>query len=131
MAINISKSEFGQTADWIKINNLLWGLYEKEMKVAISEGHYWVNGKSDGKIIDFIKIGFGKVFVCDYDNILLFPKTVAFLYEIYIVREFRGNRISSYLLNESCKFCKDHVKDRMIDKLELPIQGFERQGAGN
>lgn len=106
VAINFLMSEFNETADWIKRNNLLWGLYEKESEVAISKGHYWVNGKSDGKIISFIKFGFRKVFVSDYEQILQFPPNVVFLYETHVAREFRGKKIGSYIINETCKFCK-------------------------
>jgi ribosomal protein S18 acetylase RimI-like enzyme len=77
------------------------------MKVAISEGHYWVNAKFDGKIIGFIKIGFGKVFVSDYNKILQFPKKVAFLYYVHVAPDFRGKKIAPYLFNKACKFCKE------------------------
>ena len=114
VAINFSMSEFNETADWIKRNNLLWGHSGKEMRVAISEGHYWVNVKSGGKIIGFIKIGLGKVFVSDYEQILQFPPNVAFLHEIHVAGEFRGMKIASYLLNETCKFCKQQGYKKVI-----------------
>jgi GNAT superfamily N-acetyltransferase len=106
VSINFSRSEFNETLDWIKANNLLWGHYEKELKVAINGGHYWVNAKSEEKIVGFMKIGFGKVFISDYDKIFQFPQNTVFLYEMRVVPEFGGKKIASYLLNESCKFFK-------------------------
>ena len=106
VSINFSRSEFNETLNWIKKNNFVWGRYEKEIKVAIAEGHYWVNAKSEEKIVGFMKIGFGKVFVSDYNKSLQFPKHVVFLYEMRVIPEFGGKKIASYLLNESCIFFK-------------------------
>lgn len=132
VSINFSRSEFIETLDWIKKNNLFWGHYVKELKVATDEGHYWVNAKSDRKIVGFIKIGFGNVFVSDYDKILQFPRNVVFLYEIHVAREFRGKKIASYFINETCKFCRDQGYTRgltYIHEWNAPsLQSFSNAG---
>ena len=106
LTLNFSHSEFEETFDWIKRNNLLWGDYEKEKQIAISEGHYWINAKLNKEIIAFIKFGTGEIFISDYKKTLSFPKNVVFLYETYVAPEARRKRVASYLVNETCKFCK-------------------------
>jgi len=132
VSINFSRSEFNETLNWIKKNNFMWGRYEKEIKVAIGEGHYWVNAKSDGKIVALIKFGFDKVFISDFGKILQFPRNVVFLYETRVAQEFRGKKIASYFINETCKFCRDQGYTRgltYIHEWNAPsLQSFSNAG---
>jgi len=114
VAINFLKPDINKTFDWIKKINFLWGLYKREKEVAIKEGHYWLTARSNGEIIGFIKFGFGKVFVSDYNEILQFPPNVVFLYEIYVAREFRNKGVASYLINETCKLCKEKGYNKIL-----------------
>lgn len=106
--LTVHFSQFDETLDWIKRQNTLWMLNEKEVEVAKNEGHYWLNVKYNGSIIGYIKCGFSNVYINDYKKIIKFPPNVAFIYDTFTLAEFRGRRVASYLINETCTFLKKH-----------------------
>jgi RimJ/RimL family protein N-acetyltransferase len=114
VTINFSRSEFDETYDWIKRNDRLWGHHEKERQVAVSTAHYWVNIKHEGKIVGFVKFGAGNAYVSDYDRTIVFPDDVVFLYEDHVARDYRRNKIASYAINETCKFCKKQGYKKVV-----------------
>ena len=105
--LTINFTDFNETLNWIKNQKLSWMLDGREEEVAIQERHYWGNAKYNGKIIGYIKVGFGKVFINDYKKSIKFPQDVAFLYDMYVSPEFRNKKVTSYLLNEASIFSKN------------------------
>jgi len=106
--LTVHFSEFRETLNWIKRQNMPWMLNEKEEGVAKNGGHYWLNIKYNGSIVGYIKCGFSNVYINDYKKIIKFPPNVAFIYDTFILTEFRGRRVASYLINETCTFLKKH-----------------------
>jgi ribosomal protein S18 acetylase RimI-like enzyme len=106
--LTVHFSEFRETFSWIKHQNIPWMTNKKEEEVARNEGHYWPNVKYNGSIIGYIKCGFNNVYINDYKRIIRFPENVAFIYDTFTLSEFRGCRVASYLINETCTFLKKH-----------------------
>ena len=100
--LNIDFYDFEGTLNWIRDQNISWMLNVEELEVAIAEGHYWANAKVDGAIIAYTKVGFGRVHVNDYRKAVEFPKDTAFLYDSYVLPEFRGKKVVPCLMNEAC-----------------------------
>lgn len=100
----INYSNFNETSDWIRDQNIPWMLSENERKIAINEGHYWMCAKYNGNIIGYTKVGFGKVYVNDYKKAVKFPIDTVFIYDNYVKPEFRGKKVVPYLMNEACLF---------------------------
>jgi len=104
--VTINYLEFNETLNWIKSQNVPWLLNEREKEVAIDEKHYWANLKYNGSIIGLIKIGFGDVYIPDYRKVIRFSRNVAFIYYTFILEDFRGRKVGSYFINETCTFLR-------------------------
>jgi len=105
-----AKIQFGrkkETLKWIKSFGKDWMYNPKEMEIAKQENHHIVGVTSEGKTIGYIKLGFGRVYIQDYEQIINFPSQKAFIYDTFIQPELRGQGLAKYLINESIKFLKD------------------------
>lgn len=103
--INISSNI--ETLDWLKWSGEPWMFNRQEIDVGLKENHYFSNIKYQGRIIGYAKLGLGRVYIRDYKKILNFPDRVAFIYDTYIVPEYRGLKIATFLVNEVMRFLKD------------------------
>ena len=68
---------------------------------------YFPHIKYNGDIIGCIKIGFKNVYIKDYKKIIEFPPKIAFIYDTYIVPEFRGLNLASFMINEVSCFLRN------------------------
>ncbi|HUV60173.1 MAG TPA: GNAT family N-acetyltransferase [Desulfatiglandales bacterium] len=126
---------FNETLNWIKQQNIPWMLNENEIKVAKRIGHHWASIRYNGNIIGYIKLGFNEVFITDYKKIIKFPKHVAYIYDTFVLDEFRNRKVASYFIRETCKFLKKkgfgkvicHIPDWNISSIKVYSKaGFKR-----
>ena len=101
--------------EWLKEHNPLysWMYVPEEIKIATSEKHIFPYVKANGDIIGYVKIGIKKVYILDYDEIIEFPDKSSFIYDTFVVPEFRGKNIAPFLLNEAIKYLKDHKFEKI------------------
>jgi len=104
-----------EIVNWLREHNISypWMYIPKEIKTAKSEKHIFPYIKHNNEIIGYVKIGLGKVYILDYDKIIEFPEKHSFIYDTFIMPEFRGRNITPFLLNEAIKYLKDHKFEKI------------------
>lgn len=104
--IEVDLNSISKTIEWLKNQNQSWVVHPREIAAAIEFHHFWPSIRINGKIIGCIKIGFGNVFIVDYNRIIKFPEKMAFIYDTYVLEEQRKKGIAKYLITQSIKFLK-------------------------
>jgi len=104
--LTVEFEDFYETLSWIELQNIPWR-NEKEDHLAIDQCHYWPNVNTDGLIIGYLKLGYGSVYISDYGKTIEFPRNTAYIYDTFVLPEFRNKKVASYLINETCKFLKN------------------------
>ena len=72
----------------------------------MEEYHLWPSVRTNGQIIGCMKIGFGKIYIADYDKVIEFPEKMAFIYDAYVLQEYRRKGVATYLKSQVLKFLK-------------------------
>ena len=104
--IEVDLNSISKTIEWLKNQNQSWVVHPREIATAIEYNHFWPSIRINGEIIGCIKIGFGNVFIVDYNRIIKFPEKMAFIYDTYVLEEQRRKGIAKYLITQSIKFLK-------------------------
>jgi ribosomal protein S18 acetylase RimI-like enzyme len=104
--IEFDTSSTNQTIEWLKRQEQSWLVHPKEISVALEYNHFWPSVRANGKIIGCVKIGFGNVYIADYDKVIELPEKMAFIYDTYILPEQRGKGVAKYLKSQVLKFLK-------------------------
>lgn len=129
-ALNINVQEpvqviFGfndEIVNWLRTHNTSypWMYIPEEITTGTSENHIFPHVKYDGEIIGYVKVGFKWVYILDYDQTIEFPDRNSFIYDTFVMPEFRGKNIAPFLLNETIK----HLKDRQFQKIWCHIPAW-------
>lgn len=112
--LSVDFTDFIVTLNWIKNQDVSWMLNKKELNIALYEEHYWLNIKHKGLIIGYIKVGLGNVYINDYKGVIKYPDDVAYIYDSFILPEFRNKRAASYFIYETCNFIRKKGFKRII-----------------
>ena len=99
-------TSISQTIEWLKSQEQSWLVHPKEIATAFEYNHFWPSVRTNEQIIGCMKIGFGNVYIADYDKVIEFPERMAFIYDIYILQEQRGKGVATYLKSQALKFLK-------------------------
>ncbi|MDY7038312.1 MAG: GNAT family N-acetyltransferase [Thermodesulfobacteriota bacterium] len=130
--VTVNFTDFSETLEWIKLQNIPWMFNEKEKQVAINGGHFWPNVKHEEAIIGYLKVGFGNVYISDYRRIVHFPDHVAYIYDTFILPEIRGKKIASHLINETCCFLEKQDFSRVLCHIpkwnKASLKAYSRAG---
>ena len=102
--VEITFDSFEETIIWLKQCPDKWMYHATEHKIALQEKHYFPNIRYKGRIVGCIKIGFNNVYVFDYLKIIKFPRKIAYIYDSYIIPEFRRLGLFTYMMSEACSF---------------------------
>jgi len=104
--VEVNLNSFENTVMWLKECTDKWVYNENEVEIAKKENHYFPSVIYKGRIIGCLKVGFNNVYIQDYQKVIKFPKNTAFIYDTYVLPEFRGLSIAPFLINEVCKLLK-------------------------
>jgi ribosomal protein S18 acetylase RimI-like enzyme len=105
--VKFDTTSTSETIEWLKSQKQSWLFVRpKEIVTALKYHHCWASIRYNGQIIGYMKIGFGKIYIADFDKVIEFPEKMAFLYESYILQEYRGKGVATYLKSQALKYCK-------------------------
>lgn len=95
--------------DWLRSHGrkFTWMHIEKEIALAKREGHIFVQISQGNKTAGYIKVGINSTYIHDFDRVVIFPPGAAFIYDTFILPEYRGNKISFYALTKSIQYLRD------------------------
>lgn len=83
----------------------------KEIEAAQEHNHYIVNLSHDKRTIGFLKVGFGEVYFKEYAKVVTIPHNIAFIYDTFVHKDYRGHGIAPYMVTEVMKsLCKKGLK---------------------
>lgn len=106
LPVEIDITSIRQTIEWLKSQEHAWVVHPKEIATALKYDHCWPSVRTNGKIIGCIKIGFGNVYIVDYNRIIEFPERMAYIYDTYVLQEQRGKGVAKFLITQAIKFLK-------------------------
>jgi len=95
-----------ETLQWIENQSIPWANNPREDAVGLEQGHYFPNVKYQGKIVGYMKIGYGKVYIQDFKKDILPGEGVAFVYDSYVLPNYRGLGIAPFLMTGVMVFLK-------------------------
>ena len=100
---------------WLRENRFAysWIYVPQEIETAILEKHIFPYVKCHGRIIGYVKVGFKRVYIMDYNKIIDFPDKDSFIYDTFILPEFRGENIAPFLLEETIKYLRNQGYERL------------------
>lgn len=106
--------------DWLKSHGrkFTWMHIEKEIALANREGHIFVQISQGNKTAGYIKVGINSTYIHDFDRVVIFPPGTAFIYDTFILPEYRGNKISFYALMKTMHFLKDRDYRKLFCHIE-------------
>ena len=98
-----------ETINWLKRNHhrFPWMYIDREIEVAGSEKHFFSNVRHGGEIIGYAKVAKRRCYVLDYDGVINIPPKVAFVYDAFILPEYRGNGLAPFLFTSVAKFLSE------------------------
>jgi len=106
--VKIDMNSTSRTIEWLKNLKLSWVVHPKEIAAALEYNHFWPSVCTNGKIIGCTKVGFGKVYIVDYNRVIEFPERMAFIYDIFILKDYRGKDVAKNITIQAIKFLKEH-----------------------
>lgn len=112
--LSLEFTDFNETLEWIKRQNVQWMINEKETLYAVNEGHYWPSIRHQEKIIGYLKVGFGKVYIRDYEASFEFPRNTAYIYDTFVSSRFRKKGVATYFISETCNFLKEEGFEKVV-----------------
>ena len=109
--VEIDLSSADETIGWLRNHRERWVFNQREVEIGLKEKHYFANVKCGGRIVGYAKVGKNKIYIHDYRKVLAFPRDCVFIYDTYVIPEYRGLRIAPYLVAQIMSFLKnDGVK---------------------
>lgn len=120
IAISFLVSDKGSLIDWLdeKRDEFPWIYFKKEIEVAKADDHIFVLLLYRETIIGYIKVGKKHVYVHDFDSIISFPWDTAFLYDIFILPEYRGKRLALYAIERTMIYLRERQFKKMWCHIE-------------
>ena len=122
ISIEYLMDDISRLSDWLKTHHAVfpWLYFRKELESAQANKHIYACILHQDVIIGYVKIGMNNVYVHDFDKVVHFPSKVAFVYDIFVLPEYRGKHIASYVLIKIIQF----LKERGFEKLWCHIEGW-------
>lgn len=94
---------------WLEKHHIqfTWLYRPKEIAVKAENNHLYPVVKEGKDIIGYIKIGINKVYLHDFDGIFDLPKDTAMVYDTFVLPEYRGFGIATFLITESAIYLRN------------------------
>jgi len=132
ISLEIDVNSTKDTIEWLKKQKQKWIVNPKEISNAKIYNHCWPSARFNNKIVGCIKIGFGHVYITDYDKVIEFPKKMAFIYDTYVSHTNRGKGVAKFLINQAVKYAKSEGYTRIGCHIppwnKASIKAFEKNG---
>ncbi len=87
-------------------NKYPWLYIPEEIRSAESNRHVFVTLVYNNSVIGYIKIGIKRVYILDFDEELPLPRVTAFIYDTFLLPEYRGKNIVPFALVNTISFLK-------------------------
>ena len=86
--------------------------------------------KEQGNIAGYLKVGRGPTYIGDIDKTVVFEPKTAFIYDTFILPEYRGKNLSVFVVDEVARYLKNQEFERIlchIEKWNTPsIRAFQK-----
>lgn len=120
--------------EWLHNNHsqYRWFYIPEEIKIAQKYKHIFLTVLHSNSIIGYIKVGLGKVFINDFKKVFNLPLSVAYIYDSFILPEYRGRHIIPFALDKLCHYLRN--KDIKEIYCHIPewnkssIRAYEKAG---
>lgn len=99
--LRIEYNNYKETVRWLISHNnkFPWIYNPKEIKSAEKYNHLYLSLKYNDAIIGYIKIAVAaKVYIVDYEDDIALKNDEAFIYDTFILPDFRGKQLGSFIL---------------------------------
>lgn len=121
-----------EVIDWIREKRIPGTDNSFEIEYAQANKHYFPGVKYNDKIIGFEKIGFGKIFILDFEGFIHLPDKAAMIYDTFILPEYRNLGMASFLTKESLIYLKnkgfEKIYCHILPTNESSIRSFLKVG---
>ncbi len=107
--INFLVENKSRLINWLREHNARfpWMYKEKEIQLAETDKHIYATILHHRDVIGYIKVGINNVYIHDFDKIVCFPKDAAFIYDTFVLPEYRGKNIAFYAISRTIDFLRE------------------------
>lgn len=94
---------------WLQEHHAQFGyLYiPREIALQQRERHIFPFVCAGDDIVGYIKIGINQVYINDYDEVILLPGKTAMIYDTFVLPEYRGRNVASFIISEIIEFLRN------------------------
>ncbi|MCG8430133.1 MAG: GNAT family N-acetyltransferase [Candidatus Omnitrophica bacterium] len=96
-----------ETIAWLKACSEDFAYNEREMAVALEEKHILSHIRLDKKIIGYLKVGIGALYLSDYKRAIDLSPGEAMIYDTYIAPAYRGKRLAHRLISATLVYMRE------------------------
>lgn len=100
---------------WMKENSSRypWIYIEAENYIACIHDHVYPFIVHNNEIVGYIKIGMKRVYIDDFKRFMRIPDKNAFIYDTFILPNYRGKHMGSFLLASVLEYLRMHGYERV------------------
>lgn len=119
---------------WLEANNdrFPWIYIKKEIDSAQANKHPYFILKYNKRIIGFIKVGIGPTYFNDFNKTITVGHGNAFIYDTFILPEYRGMNLAVYALYEVILYLRGQGYGKVMSYIEIwntpSIKTYEKAG---
>jgi len=128
LPVQVVMDQPARTLAWLRSDSHL----ARELEFAEQKGHLLPHALYQGRIVGWLKIGYPRVFVVDYRQIVELPAGTAMLYDSFVAPELRGQRILGQMVTEAMQELRRRGLTRMLCHIpewnEASTKAYERCG---
>jgi len=106
--------------EWFKKNKsrFPWIYFEKEISAALKYDHIFLVMQFENNIIGYVKIGRDHCYIHDFDKLIQFEPGNAFIYDTFILPEYRGKNLALFAINQTCQYLREQGFKKIICHIE-------------
>jgi RimJ/RimL family protein N-acetyltransferase len=120
--------------EWLRDNKSKypWIYFENEVDAALKNEHVFLILLHQDRIIGYIKIGIGDIYINDFNQYVKFQPKIAFVYDTFTLPEYRGKSLALFALNQAIEYFNSLKYMRIFCHIETwnvpSIKAFEKAG---
>lgn len=107
--LHFLEEDKSQIIDWLKKHHASfpWMYFRREIDAAQTNGHIYACILHRQDIIGYIKVGINHTYIHDFNRVVRFPPKVAFIYDTFILPEYRGRHVATHTIIRTLQFLKE------------------------